>query len=87
MSNKLSNYKQINGKDEIKKTPARWCAELNIRILDYKGVFTVESYADKHYKLEEFLNLVSNCELEKPTNQSRRDASFLKQKLNKKLNY
>ena len=85
MSNKLNNFKQINGKLEDLRTPNEWSKFFQIKILSFNDAFTVESFNDKSIDKITFLNLAATCTIEKPPNSSRFDIQKMKRNLIKKV--
>jgi hypothetical protein len=84
MKNNKRKY-ETNGKLEVKRTPSEFCKELGLRIDNYNGVFTTETFCDKSITLDEFLNLASQCVISFPLEKNRRAAFELKKKLTKKI--
>jgi len=82
---KKSYYKKNNGNYEEKKTPAEWCKSIGLKVISYEGQFDIHSYCSVNLSLEEFLNRIANCKLEKPENYSRFEIKKFKKKLIKKL--
>mgnify|MGYP001601224707 CR=1 FL=1 len=71
---------------QIKKTSNFWAEELGIKVLNFSAGFnSSEEFLDKFITKEDFLTRISNCEIQRPEIQSRRQAYQLKKKLVKNL--
>jgi len=66
---------------DVFKFPCEWAADFGLRIIDLNGQWTELTYNSEHVTVDEFLNKVSHCKMDKPKEMTRREAQALKQKI------
>ncbi len=76
---RLSKHK-LDG--ELRLTSKSWANKLSIKFLDYDGFESMDYFNNVLVKLEDFATRAACSTVEKPSNNSRRDANKLKKTLN-----
>ncbi len=67
---------------ELKLTSKSWANKFSIKFLDYEGFESMDYFNKIPINLEDFASRAACSTVEKPVNNSRRDANKLKKTLN-----